>query len=340
MTIDTEAINDLINIREVAEAAGAHFRGNSSACFIHGGDNPTAFNIFDNGRAWTCWTHTAECNAGGHDGIALLMALNNWTFKQVCEKYDKPVDPKEAERRAIEKAERVEKELQESIRKAEKALEELRSARRWLEYHNKMDDRARELWRGRGLSDSWQDYFKFGYASNFGYSYDGEFYHSPTLTIPTFDIGQPEPSNVKHRLLDPIEPKSKYRYEKADIPATPLYGDANLPLELARRILIVEGEINGAVTMQTLDASLLQVIGMPSKNQRNRIWPELAGKLKGMDVWIAPDPDAHQDGLEFAKMIGRARMMHLPGKIDDMVNAGALNKAKLMYCMDRAIVVK
>jgi hypothetical protein len=337
---NTEYINSQIDIRAVAEAAGAHFRGNSSACPIHGGDNPTAFSIFDDGRAWKCWTHTAECNAGGHDGIALLMALNGWTFKEVCEKYDKPIDPQEAAKRAADNAKRIEKELQETIEKANRALEELRKARRWLEYHDSMDERARELWRARGVADDWQDYLRFGYSSDFGYAYAGEFYRSPTLTIPTFDIGADEPNNVKHRLLTPVEPKSKYRYEKADLQAAPFYGDRDLPLELTNKFLIVEGEINAAVTMQTLDLPLVQVIGMPSKNQRRRIWPELAAQLQGHAVWIAPDPDAHADGLELARMIGRARMIHLPGKIDDMVNAGSLDKPRLMSCMDRAVVIK
>jgi len=117
--IDTELINSQIDIRAVAESAGAHFRGNSSVCPIHpGANNPTAFTIFNGGRNWKCWTHESECNRYGHDGIALLRVLNGWTMKDVGERFNAPVDPQEAARRAVENAKRIEKELQEKIDKA------------------------------------------------------------------------------------------------------------------------------------------------------------------------------------------------------------------------------
>ena len=341
---DTVAINALIDIRTLAEQAGARFRGNSSHCPVHGGDNPTAFSIFDNGRAWKCFTHPDECNAGGHDGIALVMALNGWTFREVCERYapGQPLDPQEAARRAAENAERVERELKESIERARRALRELQEGRRWLEYHDSMSADARELWRARGVQDEWQDFYKLGYNPSFSYAHGADYYKSPTLTIPTFDIDQTTPNNLKHRLLRPAEPKDKYRYEMTGIPAHPFYGDRFLPLDCANRILIVEGEINGAVTFAELDPGsvLYQVIGMPSKNQRRRLWPELAERLRGQSVWIAPDPDAASDGLEFAKMIGHARMIYLPAKMDDMIKAGTLNRAKIHSLMDKAIVIK
>jgi len=92
--------------------------------------------------------------------------------------------------------------------------------------------------------------------------------------------------------------------------------------------------------MQTLDTPLIQVIGMPSKNQRRRLWPELAAKLNNNNIWIVPDPDATSEAREFATMIGHARLIHLPGKIDDLVNAGSMDKRKLQYCMDKAVIVK
>jgi hypothetical protein len=204
---------------------------------------------------------------------------------------------------------------------------------------------ARQLWRDRGLADSWQDYYKVGYSPSFPYAYADVFYTSPTLSIPTFDIGANEPNNVKHRLLSPVEPKSKYRYEKADIPAQPLYGDRDLPLECCNRLVWVEGEINGQVTMQTLDAGGTQVIGLPSKNQRKRIWPQLAEQIRplvesGLQVFGFPDPDATAEGIEFARMLGRTRIAFMPRKIDDMVNDGTLDRAGLLQQMNKAVVVK
>jgi hypothetical protein len=135
MTTDTAFINSQIDIREAAENAGAEFHGNRATCPIHGGDNPHAFEIFDGGRAWTCHTRT-ECNQFGHDGIGLLRALNNWTFNEVKERYTTAIDPQEAARRAAENAKRIERELQEKIEQAQRAIEELRKARKWVEDHD------------------------------------------------------------------------------------------------------------------------------------------------------------------------------------------------------------
>lgn len=323
MPNDTALINSMIDIREVAEHAGAEFKGNHSHCPIHNGDNPTAFSIFDNGKAWKCFTHEAECNRHGHDGIGLLMALNNWTFKQVCEKYNQPIDPLEAARRAAENAKRIEQELQRKIEEAQKAIEELRKARRWIEYHNNMGEGARQLWRDRGVADSWQDYYKFGYSVDFPYSYKNEYYTSPTLTIPLFAIGQDEPGNIKHRLLEPAIEKSKYRYEKNGLPAMLFYGDKDLPADRAERVVIVEGEIKAAVTMQTLDTPLTQVIGIPGKENTCDIFKQLEGRH---DTIIMLDPDAKREAVAMARAMGGARVVDLPGKCDDLIVEYGLDK--------------
>jgi hypothetical protein len=323
---DTVAINQQINIREVAERAGATFHKNRSACPIHGGDNVNAFEIFDNGRAWTCHTRE-ECNRHGHDGIALLRALNNWTFPQLLDQYQKPVDPQEAARRAVENAKRVEQELQRKIEEAQKALRELQDARKWLEYHNNMGTGARQLWQERGIPDDWQDFWQFGYT------YSCPTYSaSPSLTIPLFMPLEDEPRNIRHRLLSPPEPNDKYRPERSGLPAMPFYADPSLELDYANRIIIVEGEIKAAVTYMTVYTPGWQVIGMPGKKSFSTI----AGDLSGHDnVWIIPDPDGSDLWRKAAQQIG-GRIVIVPDKIDDLINAGKVDQATLMGMMEQA----
>lgn len=313
--IDAARINAQIDIRHVVEASGQQVRYNRCRCPIHGGDNATAFEIFDNGRAWTCHTH-AECNRYGHDGIGLLRALNNWSFSEVAAKYDVPIDPHEAARRAVETAKRVERELQEKIEQAQRALEELRRARRWEQDHENMDAAARAEWARRGVPESWQNWFLFGFRQSFSYQHGGSFYESPTLTIPIFNTTDTDPVNVRHRILRPVDSGDKYRPERAGMEAAPFYGDRSLPTKAATNVIIVEGEIKAAVTFLTLDQIGTQVIGIPGKQVWRKLLPELEGRT---DTVIILDPDAKKDAVEMARSMGGARVADLPEKIDDMI---------------------
>lgn len=323
MSVDTVFINSQIDIRQVVESAGAQIKHNRCRCPIHGGDNPTAFEIFDSGRAWKCHSR-AECNQYGNDGIGLLRAMNGWTFRQVADRYATPIDPQEAARRAAQNAERIERELREKIVQAEKALEELRKARRWIEDHENMSAAARQEWERRGVPECWQNWFMFGYRENFGYSHDGAYYTSPTLTIPIFNTSDIEPVNVRHRILQPVDPQDKYRPDRAGLEAVPFLGDRSLPIPAAERVIVVEGEIKAAVTFLTLDKVGTQVIGIPGK----QIWRKLAPELQGRkDTVILLDPDAKRDAVEMARSIGGAKVAELPEKIDDMiVNYGLSGK--------------
>lgn len=315
---DTAYINGMIDIRAVVEACGVEIRYNRCRCPIHGGDNPTAFEIFDNGRAWSCHTRE-ECNRFGHDGIGLLRALNNWSFSEVKERYTatpQPIDPQEAARRAAENAERVAKELQEKIEQAQKALEELRKAKRWMQDHETMTAQARAEWTRRGIPECWQSWFWFGYRENFSYNHAGEWYSSPTLTIPIFNTTETEPINIRHRILNPVDPQDKYRPERAGLQASPFLGDRSLPIEAADRVIVVEGEIKAAVTFLTLDRPLWQVVGIPGKQIWNKLIPQLEGRK---DTIILLDPDAKVEAVKMARSIGGAKVVDLPAKIDDML---------------------
>ena len=57
----------LRDLRGMCEEAGARFRGKASHCPLHGGDNPNAFQLYDGGRRWHCFT---RCPEGRNDGDA------------------------------------------------------------------------------------------------------------------------------------------------------------------------------------------------------------------------------------------------------------------------------
>jgi len=327
--IDAAELNALIDIRQTAERAGAEFdkSGKRSRCPIHAGDNEAAFEIFDNGRAWSCHTRV-ECNRYGHDGIALLRALNNWSMQDVAKNIGgEQIDPQERQRRAAERAAQVERELQEKINQAQKALEELREARRWVIYHDALTENTRALWRARGIPDDWQNFWRFGYAPACP-----TFTRSASLTIPIFTPGQTDPLNIRHRLLSPTDPHDKYRPERAGFPALPFYSDPDLPIDRAERVIVVEGEIKAAVTLLTIDKPLWQVIGVPGKEAFRTV----ADKLQGHDgVWLIPDPGAVEDWRVYASSVG-ARLITLAGKIDDMLNAGQMDRQDIFGMLDQA----
>ena len=336
MTTDAVLINSQINIRETAENAGAQFYGNRSKCPIHGGDNPQAFEIFDGGRAWKCHTKL-ECNRFGNDGIGLIRALNNWTFPQLVERYAKPIDPLEATRRAADNAKRIEIELQEKIDKANKAIEELRRARKWIEDHDNMTDTARDKWEMRGIPECWQDYWWLGYRENFSYSHAGNWYTSPSLTIPIFQCKDTEPRQVRHRILSPIDPQDKYRPERAGIEAMPFLCDRDAQLDAFDRVIVVEGEIKAAVTYLTLDRPKWQVVGIPGKQS----WSKLADELKDRkDTVIMLDPDAKADAVRMARSIGGAKVVDLPEKIDDMIIKYGLKRNWIEVIFSNARFIK
>ena len=78
--IQLSEIKRRVSLREVAERAGARFRGEAAACPLHGGDNPTAFRLYDEGRRWHCFT---RCEEGENDGdlVAFYMRWKGVDFK-------------------------------------------------------------------------------------------------------------------------------------------------------------------------------------------------------------------------------------------------------------------
>lgn len=80
--VDTRDLLQRINLRDLAESAGAKFPGmkNSSACPLHKGNNPTSFHIYtgsDGIPRWHCFT---GCRTGG-DAIKFYMTWQGVDFR-------------------------------------------------------------------------------------------------------------------------------------------------------------------------------------------------------------------------------------------------------------------
>jgi len=56
-----------------------------------------------------------------------------------------------------------EQEQEARLRSAQKALEHLRSTELWIQFNKMMAERERQWWRSRGIPDSWQNVWGFGW---------------------------------------------------------------------------------------------------------------------------------------------------------------------------------
>lgn len=257
-----------------------------------------------------------------------------WPGKDSGEKWE-PTDAQRAEwLREREASEKVRADT------VAQALSLLRKEQAWIRYHDFLTEAVREIYRIRGIPDFWIDYLGLGYNPERGYRSRGEYYISPALTIPVFEPGSRLVVNIKNRLLKPVDPGDKYRPEIAGLPAALYVADPDLKLE--GRCILVEGEFKAIVTYITLDLPGTVVVGVPSKSPEI----DMLKKLDACDpVIICLDPDAYrmQPGHQktaVERMLpafkGRARVMRLPDKIDDMINARYLDTKSLRRAVDGA----
>jgi hypothetical protein len=73
--IDLDALRKVVSIPHVLERSGVPFTGRRGRCPIHGGDNPTAFSVSDDGQLFHCFV----CGAGG-DVFELVKRLDGCDF--------------------------------------------------------------------------------------------------------------------------------------------------------------------------------------------------------------------------------------------------------------------
>lgn len=225
----------------------------------------------------------------------------------------------------------------ERLAAAERALELLQSERMWERFFVQNNDYSRNLFRERGLADSWVEYLKLGLVPDYTVRSreNGEwgYYHSPAITHPIWGVGGVV-QNIKLRVTNPKTSADRYRnwYESGQSYLhIPLY---DLPLVGAG--IIVEGEFKGDVLEQTLDDVKYRVVSVQSKTPSH----ELFGQLKDLDpVYIWLDPDAfiaefdkngkpRETPVErMVRIIGkdRSRVVNSPIKVDDGIVKYGLN---------------
>lgn len=331
-----DAILAKYDLVELAEKAGSvlHKSGNEMRgnCPLHGGQGINNFSIYNNGgkQKFTCFS--GDCGSG--DLIDFVMKLHDYDLKTAIKFLGGEIkpDPIEFSRLAIERAERAEQELKLTIEKAQNALADLRGSRAWEKYHQQLEgnEKAMILWEGKGVPREWQDIWKLGYCDSFRVYSETGILTTPTLSIPIFGKGW-ELLDIRHRLLNTIDPNDKYRPDKAGIPSQPFMTDPDVGIDIDN-ILVVEGEIKSMVTYITLNSSKWQVLGIPGKQQFYKV----ADKIKGKRAVICFDPDADIKADEAAKSVN-GKVIKIRMKIDDAITAGVLDQKGLRSLIKGAV---
>ena len=316
-----DAVLSGADLRTLAEQAGCEFtRSGHSTCPLHNGTNAQQFHVWtgtDGRQMWTCF---GDCGESG-DAIDFVMKWRRLDFRGAVEFLggSREIDPAEMIAAATERAKRAEAALIAHIAEAQAALADLQHAQRHLAYYEEMKTlNRRQLWRDRGVRDDIQDWLYLGYHDQFRAETKTGTLITNTLTIPIFGKGR-ELLNIRHRLLNAID-GDKYRPERTGLGLPPLLFDPDLGYD-AERIVWIEGEIKAIVTGQTLDTPGVQVAGVAGISN----WKQCVDCAQGKRNWVIFDPGAEKHAIEFAKAIG-GRVVFLPGKIDDMINAASLNR--------------
>jgi hypothetical protein len=212
-------------------------------------------------------------------------------------------------------AEKEEKRLQAKI-------QELQHKAYWQGYHDAMSDTQRELWRGAGIPNEFQDYWQLGFQPE----YKTHDFSSPALTIPYFGPNW-QAQTIQYRLLNPPMPSDKYRFQ-AGLKAALWLADPDS--DIKNDVILCEGMKKAAVTFIEMVAKTngrYQVVSVPSKMPGK----DMLGLLKDADpLYIVLDPDAYwptisPDGRRIPPAINRIVKMtsgprmavKLPVKADD-----------------------
>lgn len=211
------------------------------------------------------------------------------------------------------------------IASAQRSIELLQEDKMWARFFGQNNEYSRQVFRDRGISDSWIDYAQLGLIPDYTVYSGAESYHSPAFTIPVWNVGGVV-QNIKLRVATPREGRDRYRnyYPMgASHLFVPLY---DMPLSGAG--VIVEGEFKAIVMEQALDDIDLRVVGVQTKTPA----PELFSQMIGLDpvyVWLDPDASVAEIGKDgkpretavqyVTRLLGkeRVRVVDCPVKCDD-----------------------
>lgn len=206
-------------------------------------------------------------------------------------------------------------------RSAETALNNLRRSELWERYYANLGDVGRAYWKARGIPTGWQDFWRLGWCET-------SRWNTPTATIPVFGPSW-KVINIKHRLINEIDNKGKYRYELHGIPNVLYLTDPDAPI--AGQVIAVEGEIKAMVVKAKLDDGSL-VVGLPGLTPCQQVIDQLAAAER---VVLVLDPGADTQAQELAAKIGTAkcRVLIPPLKIDDGINASRMTARELRFML-------
>lgn len=260
------------------------------------------------------------------------------------------LDPQQLAKIQAERETREREQAAADHAKLEAARQTLNQRQAWKIYHDNLTDQnfaglTRYLWRERGLSDDWQDYYKVGYCPTREWVTGDTVFESDSLTIPYMRYtgpGEFECISIKHRLLIDNPPGGKYRPEMSGLGNQiyyPWYEERINP-----DVLIVEGEVKAMVVQSALwvggdpIAPCLTVAGIAGAGFRTEHLPEFETVKR---AWFIKDPDTvRSKGAEtkqaaaMAKAFdGRLQVITLPGKVDDLIVAGVLDGFDILRLM-------
>lgn len=340
MTFNVQAILDKADLLAYVERSGGEPKGGgnrySCCCSLHGGDNPTAFSIyFQDGKwKWNCFT--GSC--GGGDAITFVEKWQGLDFRKACEWINGgAID--DAQGMAESAAVRLEQARLATIaaQKMEDARrKEFQTAEKHLLYHNNMTQQHKDEWQRAGIDEGLQEFWYLGGCPSFEYWIKGDKqpHYSPTLTIPIFNT-QHELMTIQHRLLNPANPKDKYRPDTIGLHSHPFLAVPTMGYD-GGIIWVMEGAKKAMVTWTRSDSDW-QCIGVPAQTEYKHLVEDL--KPAGKRVIVIPDPNsernpnAYKFGAELARMVG-GKILRVTEKIDDMILSTNINK-DILFAMSK-----
>lgn len=323
----------------VERAGGTpHGSGNryACACPLHGGKNTTAFSIyFQDGRwKWKCFTD--KC--GGGDAITFVQVWQNLDFRRACEWITGgQIEDSEAMRASA--AARFEEARRERIaaqEREEARRKELQEAERHLYYHKMRTQYHKDVWSNAGIDEGMQEFWTLGGTEDFTYKIGETLYHTPTITIPIFSEDN-ELLTIQHKLLNPVNPKDKYRPDVTGLHSHPFLAVPPMGFD-GELIWVMEGAKKAMVTWTKADSEW-QTIGVMSQVEYKNIAEKLAPV--GKRVIVVPDPDSEKNpnsfrlAFELTKKVG-GKILKVPDKIDDMILSARLTKDHLFMMSKQA----
>lgn len=246
------------------------------------------------------------------------------TKVKAWEKVKVHYDPLKAEALRAEMA----REQAEKEEKRKKKLAEFTTAELWAELRDRMTTEHITWWESQGVPEDIQRYLSIGFKADKMY-YEGKPLpenerHSPAYTIPWFKQNF-EFETLQYRLLQPSNPKDKYRFEY-DLPGGGSCYYMTDPSEpIKDRVIICEGAKKAIVTWFHLLPNFTEwtVLGVASNNT---LTPALEATKECGQRFIILDPGSERKAFKTAKENKNVKAVYLPEKIDDLFLAGHLDR--------------